>query len=57
VRLLPGLSFSWRRAVGLSGLKAHAARRLGIPLTRGGLERRIGRAVLRLLTGRKRRNP
>ena len=42
-----GVSFSWRRAVGLSGAKYRVSRLIGIPLTRSGLERKVGRAVLR----------
>lgn len=41
-----GFSFSWKRASGLSGAKASLSRKIGIPLTRSGMERKIGRAVL-----------
>lgn len=40
-----GLSFSWKRAIGLSGMRNKVARQTGIPTTRSGLERKIGRAV------------
>jgi hypothetical protein len=40
--LIPGLSWSWKRAIGLSGLKAKVSRRIGIPLTRGGRQRKVG---------------
>lgn len=53
MKLLPGFSFSWRRAVGLSALKGKLSRKIGVPLTRSGQERKIGRLVLRLLGGRK----
>lgn len=53
VRLLPGLSFSWRRAVGLSALKARLSRRLGVPLTASGRERKVGRGIMRAAFGRK----
>lgn len=53
MRLLPGLSFSWRRAVGLSALKGQLSRRLGVPLTRQGRERKVGRALINLVTGRR----
>lgn len=49
MRLFRGWSFSWRRACGLSVLKYRWARRTGIPTTRSGLERKIGRAILRPL--------
>lgn len=50
-----GLSFSLKRALGISGLKAKIARKTRIPTTKGGLERKIGRGILNLFTGKKRR--
>ena len=38
-----GFSFSWRRASGLSGAKGRLSRKIGVPLTRSGRERKIGR--------------
>jgi len=35
-----GFSFSWKRAVGISGTKQSFARRTGIPTTKQGLERK-----------------
>ena len=46
-----GLSFSLKRAVGISGLKAKIAHKTGIPTTKQGLERKVGKSVLSLLTG------
>jgi hypothetical protein len=46
VRLGPGLSFSWRRALGVSAFKGRIARRTGIPTTRSGLERKVGRTLI-----------
>lgn len=43
-----GLSFSWKRAIGLSGLKTSIARQTGIPLTKSGWERKIGRILIDL---------
>lgn len=43
MRLIKGLSFSLRRAIGIAGLKNKIARTTHIPTTRGGLERKIGR--------------
>lgn len=40
-----GVSFSWKRAIGLSAEKAKISREIGIPLTRSGRERKIGRIV------------
>jgi len=48
MKLLPGLTFSWRRAVGLSAAQARLSRRIGIPLSRSGRERKMGRLVFRL---------
>ena len=42
---IPGLSFSWKRAVGLSSAKAKLSRELGVPLTRSGRQRKVGRAT------------
>lgn len=49
MKLLPGLSWSWRRALGLSALKGRASRRIGIPFTRSGRERKLGRRLLDFL--------
>ena len=46
---IPGLSFSWRRAVGVSALSGKISRKIGIPLTRSGRERKVGRNILGLL--------
>jgi len=40
-----GFSFSWRRALGISAAKGRLSRRIGIPLTRSGRERKAGRAL------------
>ncbi len=52
---IPGLSFSLKRALGISALKGKVARKTRIPTTKGGLERKIGRAVINAITGKKRR--
>ena len=46
---IPGLSFSWKRAIGISGLRSSIARKSGIPTTKSGLERKVGRSLLRLI--------
>jgi hypothetical protein len=48
VKLLPGLSFSWRRALGITAAEARLSRRIGVPLTRQGRQRKVGRLLLRL---------
>ena len=51
-----GFSFSWRRAIGLSALKRKASRKVGIPFTKQGRERKLGGCMLGLLgLGRRKR--
>lgn len=40
-----GFSFSWRRAIGLSAAKGRLSREIGVPLTRSGRQRKLGRAL------------
>ena len=47
-----GFSFSWKRLLGISGAKSSIARKTGIPTTRGGVERKIGRIILNKLFGK-----
>jgi hypothetical protein len=42
---IPGLSFSWKRASGLSSAKAKLSRQLGVPLTQAGRQRKVGKAL------------
>jgi len=44
-----GVSFSWRRAIGLSQLSARISRKTGIPLSRSGRQQKIGRLALHLI--------
>lgn len=50
---IPGLSFSVKRAIGISKLKTKIARKTGIPTTRQGVERKIGSAVIKAITGKR----
>ncbi|MGN1353441.1 MAG: hypothetical protein ACI4V2_00845 [Alloprevotella sp.] len=50
---IPGLSFSWKRALGISQAKQKFARQTGIPTTKQGLERKIGSSILNALFGKK----
>ena len=43
---IPGLSFSWKRALGVTRAKQQFARKTGIPTSRAGLERKVGRVML-----------
>ncbi len=49
---IPGLSFSWKRALGLTQARQRVARRTGIPTTKAGIERKIGSAILKTLFGK-----
>lgn len=52
---IPGLSFSLKRAVGISAAKQKIARKTGLPLTKGGLERKVGKMVINSITGKKKK--
>lgn len=49
---IPGLSFSWKRAVGLTRAKQEFAKQTGIPTSKAGLERKIGRAIIKGIFGK-----
>ena len=44
-----GLSWSWKRAVGISGAKARVSRKIGVPLTHYGRRRKIGAVILKAM--------
>ncbi len=50
---LPGLSFSWKRAVGITKMKRDFSKATGIPTSRAGLERKIGKAIINSIIGKK----
>ena len=39
---IPWLSFSWKRALGITQAKQKIARQTGIPTTKSGIERKMG---------------
>ena len=43
---IPGLSFSWKRALGITKIKQRVARTTGIPTSEAGLERKIGKTII-----------
>lgn len=43
MKLAPGLTFSWKRALGITALKRKISKATGIPLTRAGRQRKLGR--------------
>lgn len=47
-----GISFSWKRLTGISGLKSSIAHKTGIPTTKSGMERKIGRTIIRSIFGK-----
>lgn len=50
---IPGVTFSWKRALGISQAKQRIARETGIPLTKNGLERKIGSTIIKTLLGKR----
>ena len=50
---IPGLSFSLKRAIGVTAVKQKIAKKTGIPTTKQGLERKIGGAVLKSIFRKK----
>ena len=48
----PGLSFSWKRALGITQAKQKIARQTGIPTTKSGIERKIGKIILKSIFGK-----
>lgn len=49
---IPGLSFSLKRAVGISAIKQKVSKATGIPSTRQGLERKIGGSLMKAVKGK-----
>lgn len=49
---IPGLSFSWKRALGITQVRQSFARKTGIPTTKSGLERKLGKAIIKTLFGK-----
>ena len=46
---IPGVSFSWKRALGITKLKQQISRKTGIPISKSGVERKIGKTILDIL--------
>ena len=49
-----GFSFSLKRALGITAIKQKISKSTGIPLTKQGLERKIGGAVVKAVKKKKR---
>ncbi|CAB4598638.1 unannotated protein [freshwater metagenome] len=43
MKLGPGLTFSWKRALGVTSTKRKISRATGIPLTRSGRRNKLGK--------------
>ncbi len=41
--IIPGLSFSWKRALGISAAKGKLAKATGVPTTKSGRQKKVGR--------------
>lgn len=50
---IPGVSFSLKRALGITQARQKFARETGIPTTKAGLERKIGKMVLDAIFGKR----
>ena len=51
---IPGVSFSLNRVLGITQAKQKFARETGIPTSKVGLERKVGKMVLNAIFGKKR---
>lgn len=49
---IPGVSFSWKRVLGITQAKQKFARQTGIPTFKVGSERKLGKALLKVLFGK-----
>ena len=43
MKLGPGLSFSWKRALGVTKAKRRVSKKTGIPISRGGRRMKLGK--------------
>ena len=50
--IIPGVSFSWKRALGITQDKQKFARQTGMPTSKAGLESKLGKALLKFLFGK-----
>ncbi len=51
--IIPGISFSWKRALGITKAKQQIARKTGIPTSKAGWERKIGNSIIKAIFGKK----
>ena len=54
---IPGLTFSWKRALGITQAKQNIARKTGIPTSKAGLDRKSGnmitKSIMKIFIGNK----
>ena len=46
---IPGLSFSWKRALGITKVKRELSKTTGIPTSKAGIERKIGGMIIKAI--------
>lgn len=51
---IPGLTFSWKRALGITSAKRKIARVTGIPTSKAGRKRKAQRMLWNLIFGKRR---
>ena len=49
---IPGLSFSWKRALRVTQSKQQIARKTGTPTSKAGLERKVGKMIIKSIFGK-----
>lgn len=49
---IPGLTFSWKRALEITQAKQKISRETGIPMSKSGVERKIGSIIIKALFGK-----
>ena len=42
---IPGLSFSWKRALGISKVKQKISKSTGVPMSKSGRQRKVGKML------------
>ena len=56
--IIPGVtvSFSWKKLLGITKLKRWFTKQTGIPTTEAGIQRKIGKWITDLVTGKSKKN-
>ena len=49
---IPGLTFSWKRALGVTQAKQQIASKTGIPTSKAGFERKVGKMIIKSIFGK-----